>query len=57
MLRNLSQTGADMSFELGISSIDKRSKERNGTSVNNNLCELWGMLTDFTQGTSRNSLQ
>jgi hypothetical protein len=37
VFRDLSQTTADVSFKLGIRGVDQRSKERNGTSVDDHL--------------------
>lgn len=57
MSGNIRQTVANVLFQLSIMMLDESGKEWDCTSINNVLSKFTGMLADFSQSLSRDSLQ
>lgn len=57
MAGDISQTGADLSFELGIWMLNEGAQEWDGSSIDYLLSEFSGMFANFRKSGSRNSFE
>lgn len=57
MLRDLSEALADVALKLGVWVRDEGGKVRYGTLVDDCLSQLFGVLSDFRQSGSRDTLE